>query len=287
VPYLHKGGLRLERCQRCSMVYVNPVGQAFASGEYYDTEGAEYYLSAAKLQSDYSTVRFKRELKLFRHYCRRGAVLDVGCSSGAFLFQLNRQFTEKYAVLGTDVSGAPLDYAESRGIPVIRGDFPTQDFGARRFDAVTFWAVLEHLLEPKRFLQKAATILNPGGLCFVLVPNLESLAVRLIGVRYRYIYDQHLNYFSRRTLGAIASEQFEVVSVRSVHFNPLVIWQDWRGHGREISNEERGKLLQQTTGYKTSRWLWPAKKLYAVAEAALASANLADNLAMVLRKKQN
>ena len=84
----------------------------------------------------------------------------------------------------------------------------------------------------------------------------------------------------------MASERFELVSVRAMHFNPIVIWQDWRGGGREVSNEERGELLQRTTGYKKSRWLWPVKKLYAAAESALGSLNLADNLVMVLRKKQ-
>jgi 2-polyprenyl-3-methyl-5-hydroxy-6-metoxy-1,4-benzoquinol methylase len=283
--FLEKGGLRLVRCSSCSMVYANPVGHDFASGEYYDTQGAAYYLSAEKLQSDYAAVRFVRELKLFREHCRRGAVLDVGSSSGAFLHQLNQQFPGDYEIAGTDVSGSPLDYAESKGIPVIRGDFPAHDFGARSFDAITFWAVLEHLLEPKRFLEKAATLLKPGGYCFVLVPNLESLAVRLIGKRYRYIYDQHLNYFTRSTLKALAKERFEVLSLRSMHFNPIVIWQDWRGGGKEVSNAERGALLQRTTRYKQSPWLWPVKKIYSIAEQGIGALNLADNLAMVLKRK--
>src|SRR5439155_25519704 len=128
-----------------------------------------------------------RELRLFRAHCRSGKVLDVGCSSGAFLHQLRERFPGDYEILGTDVSGAPLDYAESRGIPIWRGDFLTGDLGRETFDAITFWAVLEHLLEPKRFIERAASLLNSTGLCFVLVPNMESLAVRLLGARYRYI----------------------------------------------------------------------------------------------------
>lgn len=42
--------------------------------------------------------------------------------------------------------------------------------------------------EPKLFLQKAASILKPGGLCFILVPNMNSLAIRLLGAKYRYIF---------------------------------------------------------------------------------------------------
>ena len=285
-PHWQKADLRIVRCGECGMVYANPVPSGMASGKFYDEAGADYYLSTAKLESDYAEVRFERELKLFRQFCPRGAVLDVGCSSGAFLFQLKKRWPGDYEVLGTDVSGAPLDYAESRGVPVVRGNFLEQDFGGRKFDAVTLWAVAEHLAEPKRFLEKAQLLLVPGGVCFVLVPNLRSLAVRLLGVKYRYVYAQHLNYFTAQTLAGLGEScGFQVVATRCTHFNPVVIWQDWRGGGREVSNAERGALLKRTTAFKKKRWLKPAKILYGLTEKSLAVLGLADNLAIVLQKR--
>ncbi len=300
------------------MVYVNPVLAAMASGHFYDTEGADYYLSPAKLASDYADVRFERELRLLRQFCPRGTVLDVGCGSGGFLFQLKKRWPADYEILGTDVSGGPLDYAESRGVPVVRGDFLEQDSGSQlasgsktplpafghplpvgrgegrgegksvtQFDAVTFWAVAEHLAEPKRFLEKAHVLLKPGGLCFVLVPNLRSLAVRLLGAKYRYVYAQHLNYFSASTLAQLGGRAgFEVVATRFTHFNPVVIWQDWRGGGRDVSNAERGELLKQTTALKQKPWLKPVKWLYGRTEKIFGVVGLADNVTVVLRKRE-
>jgi SAM-dependent methyltransferase len=267
------------------MVYVSPVPAGFASGQYYEQVGAEYYLSPAKVEGDYAPERFERELRLFRQHCPKGSVLDVGCSSGAFLFQLKARFAGDYEVLGTDVSGAPLDYAEARGIPVGRGEFPDQDFGQRQFEAISFWAVLEHLAEPRAFVERAWTALKPGGVCFVLVPNLGSLAMRWLGARWRYVYPQHLNYFSRATLERLVEGRFAVVETRFTHFNPVVIWQDWRSGGAEVSNAERAALLRRTTAWKHSRWAAPVKALYRLAEAGLARLGLADNVAMVLRKK--
>lgn len=309
-PHWRKGELRLVRCDHCGMVYANPAPAEMASGEFYGAAGKDYYLSPAKLESDYADVRFERELRLFRKRCPRGRVLDVGCSSGAFLFQLRKRWPADYKILGTDVSGPPLDYAESRGVPVLRGHFLELDFnvhggappsGPARFedqsqragsessapfDAVTFWAVIEHLAEPKRFLEQAHTLLKPGGLCFVLVPNLRSLAVRLLGAKYRYVYPQHLNYFSRATLEQLGrTAGFEVVSTRFTHFNPVVIGQDWRRGGREVSNAERGELLQRTTALKQKSWLRPVKWLYGLCEKALGAAGLADNVVVVLRKR--
>ena len=284
-PHLQKGELRLVRCRRCAMIFASPVPEDFASGVYYDRTGAQYYLSPAKLGSDYAPVRFERELRLFRRHCQGGAVLDVGCSTGAFLFQLRQRFSGSYDILGTDVSGPPLDYAESRGVPVVRGDFVSGSLPEGKFDAVTFWAVLEHLAEPKSFLQKAAALLKPAGLCFVLVPNMRSLAARLLGWRYRYIYPQHLNYFTATTLTRLVEPQFSVLELRSMHFNPVVIWQDWRARGKEVSSQERAELLQRTTAYKETPLLQPVRALYHLTEKTLGAAFLADNLAIVLRKE--
>jgi len=266
------------------MIYLDRVPAEFATGQYYDQIGDAYYLSPAKLESDYADVRFERELRLFRCHCPRGQILDVGCSTGAFLFQLARRFPGDYSVLGTDASGPALDYAASRGVPVARGSFPELDFGGRRFYAITFWAVIEHLADPRAFLAKACSLLRPGGLCFVLVPNMQSLATRLLRDRYRYIYPQHLNYFTAGTLSTLAQNWFSVVERRSTHFNPVVIWQDWRGSGREISNVERAELLKRTTAYKQKPWLKPLKVLYRLTESALATLELADNLVIVLQK---
>jgi 2-polyprenyl-3-methyl-5-hydroxy-6-metoxy-1,4-benzoquinol methylase len=283
--YLQKGELRLVRCRQCTMIYANPVPAEFASGEYYGRAGMDYYLSPAKLESDYAAVRFERELRLFRNHCQGGAVLDVGCSSGAFLFQLNQRFPGCYQVLGTDVSGPPLDYAESRGVTVVRGNFLEQDFGGRRFDAVTFWAVLEHLAAPQQFLAKAGSVLKPDGRCFVLVPNMKSLAARSLGARYRYVYPQHLNYFTRATLPRLVAAHFSVIEFGSTHFNPIVIWQDRRGGGKDVSNRERAQLLQRTTAYKQNPVLWPLQALYGLTERTLGAMSLADNLVVVVRLK--
>lgn len=286
-PHWQKGELRIVRCNACRMVFANPAPASMANGQFYDTEGADYYLSPAKLESDYADVRFERELKLFRQFCPSGAVLDVGCGSGGFLFQLKKRWPGDYQILATDVSGAPLDYAASRGVPVARGNFLEQDFAGRKFDGITFWAVAEHLAEPNRFLEKAHTHLKPGGVCFVLVPNLRSLAARLLGAKYRYVYPQHLNYFSRATLTRLcASAGFEVIATRFTHFNPVVIWQDWRNGGREVSNVERSELLKQSTALKQNRWMKPIKMIYGLTEKALGAVGLADNMVVVLRKRR-
>jgi 2-polyprenyl-3-methyl-5-hydroxy-6-metoxy-1,4-benzoquinol methylase len=269
------------------MFFANPIGAEFAEGSFYDRQAAQYHLSPDKLQSDYAPVRFERELRLFRRFCRQGSVLDVGCSTGAFLYQLAQRFPGDYITLGADVAGPALDEAERRGIPVLRAPFVEHEFGGQKFDAVTFWAVLEHLAEPRKFLVKASAVLKPGGHCFVLVPNMKSLAVRWLGPRYRYIMDEHLNYFTAQTLRRFATTErtFAIVALKSTHFNPVVLWQDRRGAPHGVPDAERALLLKRTTAWKRNPLLAPMKWIYSGVERLLGRLRLADNLVVVLRRK--
>ncbi|MFN7141835.1 MAG: class I SAM-dependent methyltransferase, partial [Limisphaerales bacterium] len=247
----------------------------------------DLYLSEDKLKSDYASVRFERELRILRRHCTRGKILDVGCSTGAFLYQVKERWAEAYDVMGTDICAPALRYAKEQGIQVVEHSFLEHDFGKERFDAITFWAVIEHLLEPKAFLAKAMELLKPNAHCFILVPNMNSLAIRILGNRYRYIFPQHVNYFSPITLSQFVSgERWSVVEEGSCHFNPIVIWQDRKNDGANfISDNERVTLLKRTTSYKQNPLLTPVKVAYRVSEKLLGAARLADNIYIVLQKE--
>lgn len=270
------------------MRFENPVAARFAGGVFYGDIAESFYLSSAKLEGDFSPVRFERELRIFRRFCQKGAVLDVGCSTGGFLHQLQSRFAGAYSVLGTDVAVPALDHAQSVGVPVLRDGFLEHDFGSARFQAVTFWAVLEHVSEPGRFLAKAVSLLEPGGHCFVLVPNGGSLAARWLGARYRYVMEEHLNYFTAATLRRLMARQSLLIEVELVtsHFNPVVLWQDWRSRGEvvRVPDEDRARLLRRTTRWKEARWMAPLRIFYQAVEAGLAGLGLADNLVLVLRR---
>ncbi|MGI8966291.1 MAG: class I SAM-dependent methyltransferase [Limisphaerales bacterium] len=269
------------------MIYSSPVPAEMIAGSFYEKLGTPFYLSPDKIESDYARVRFERELKLFRSFCQRGDVLDVGSSTGAFLYQLHEIFPGDYKSCGIEISKPALAYARSRGIEIIEESFLDFDLRDRHFDAITFWAVMEHLVDAKKFLAKASTLLRPGGHCFILVPNLKSLAIKILGAKYRYILPQHVNYFSAETLKKLAQTEpsLEIVVSGAMHFNPLVILQDFFGSGEFVSDKNRADLLQRTTAYKQNSLLKPVKWAYDGVEQILGAFGLADNLFIVLRRK--
>ncbi len=284
-----KGDLAVVRCVDCGMRFASPVASRWIDGQHYEDAGADYYTSPEKLSGDFSPVRYRRELAWFRRYCPRGRVLDVGCNTGAFLQQLRTTFPHDYDVLGLDVSGPALKHAASLGLPVSSAPFneaAAPDAPVGPFDAITLWAVLEHVDQPADFLRRAATLLAPGGHIFILVPNVQSLAMRLLGVRYRYVMPEHLNYFSAATLQNLVRSRpgLSIVTSRTTHFNPIVLWQDATNPRTEVPAAERAQLMNRTHAWKQRPAAAPLRWAYAAAEAALNRSGLADNLLLIARR---
>lgn len=284
-PFLTKGALSLVQCCACSMVFVSESPAEFSEGRFYATEGSNFYASEDKVAGDYSPVRYTREIKLFRAFCPRGSVLDVGCSTGGFLYSLREKFPGEYQVAGSDVAAGALIVAEAKGVPVLRENFFDLQPPVGGYDAITFWAVLEHVAAPKQFLGKALDLLAPGGFCFVLVPNIKSLASRILGAKYRYILPQHLNYFCRSSLQkTMETAGFVPVLSTSTHFNPVVLAQDFCSRGQLVPDEQRARLLLRTNALKRNLFLLPVRWSYRAIERALGALGLADNIAVVAKK---
>ena len=129
-----------------------------------------------------------------------GSLLDVGCANGLFLLALDPQ---PWRRVGIDVVSESVEVIQ-RCVPDLRvlpGDIYQSDLLPGSFDVITFWHVLEHLFEPQRVLERALTLLKPGGLVFISVPNFDSLQAGLFR-HYWWALDtpRHLHHFSPRSL---------------------------------------------------------------------------------------
>ena len=80
------------------------------------------------------------------------------------------------------------------------------DFGGRRFDAVTLWDVLEHVVDPLSIMKRCRDLLKPGGSLFVNVPDLDSLEARVLRRRWPLLLPEHMNYFNRPSLKLCAKK---------------------------------------------------------------------------------
>ena len=278
--WLRKEDVTIVSCKSCGMKYVQ---DGILTQNYYETEADQFYASEDKVRGDYAVHRSDRELNALAKYCVSGKVLDVGCSTGGFLYQAQLRFGQRFDCFGTDVAPTATSVAKEHGVKVIETDFLNDTFPERNFQAITFWAVLEHVPEPSIFVNRAHELLDVSGLVFVVVPNVDSLAIRLLRSRYRYIMAEHLNYFSRDTLVRLFEPSFRKQHIATSHFNPIVILQDLK-RARAPAPGERAQLLNRTNARKSMPVLKPFQIGYKALERALGAAGLADNILAVFKK---
>ena len=72
------------------------------------------------------------------------------------------------------------------------------------FDAVVLIETVEHLLDPLANLKTAFTLLRPGGIIFIAVPNQNSIMRSLLGIDWSVLSPaEHLYYFTEDSMRQI------------------------------------------------------------------------------------
>ncbi|WP_062108564.1 class I SAM-dependent methyltransferase [Bacillus niameyensis] len=105
------------------------------------------------------------------------SILDVGCSQGIASIILGR---EGKHVLGIDLLDEAIEFANQsldredkstkNNVKFEVANFMNYDFGNQQFDSIIIGEVLANITDPKRFLNKAKTLLVEGGSIIVTVP---------------------------------------------------------------------------------------------------------------------
>jgi 2-polyprenyl-3-methyl-5-hydroxy-6-metoxy-1,4-benzoquinol methylase len=207
----------LVRCPACSIVWLKHPPKPEEMHEHY-TGAYHKLISAAGETSPWRWQRHKKKLVQFK---QSGALLDLGCSSGAFLESLRDGPWELY---GIEMSADCAKKAETRsGAKVVVGDILEAPFPPESFDVITCFDVLEHLYEPQRVMAKITEWLKPGGIFYIFVPNIDSAEARVFGSYWCGLeLPRHLFHYSPASLRYLAkSTGLEEVSLETTR-NPAV-----------------------------------------------------------------
>ena len=131
-----------------------------------------------------------------------GRLLDVGCGRG----DLAIWFAQRgWRVAGVEPAAAAAGLAAERGIEVHHGTLDDAPWAPETFDAVTFNHSLEHVPDPRLTLRQAGTLVRPGGLVIVSVPNFGGWQRRLFRSRWFHLdLPRHLQHFDRGSLAEMA-----------------------------------------------------------------------------------
>jgi SAM-dependent methyltransferase len=266
-----KGGFTFVRCAVCEVVFSNPQVREDLVEEEYRTGGAndlwvDVLLSDRQQAMD--REKFSGLLDELEPFRRAGRLLDVGCSIGLFLKLAEER---GWQGRGIEFSDRARAYAQGElGLEVIETPLEVAGYEDASFDVVTLNSVIEHVNDPPRMLAEIRRTLAPGGALYIITPNVDSLACRILHERAATFDGRnHLVYFSPRTLTRLLHDQgFAVdhVATRVASLQPILEWLAYRTpyEGTSLGDdalagwvEEGGRrqelearLCEQGLGYK-------------------------------------
>jgi SAM-dependent methyltransferase len=210
--YGDAGGTRaFFHCGQCDVRYLHPGLTAEEQRRFYASEFAAFMAARAGSTSGWEkadehiraneTQRLRRMAYLAPYLGERRTLLEIGCSSGFMLFPL---IAAGHSCVGVEPSGAFGEYLRNRGLSVHAS---LQELrataGGRRFDLVMHFFVLEHIREPRAFLEEQLSLLEKGGTLVFEVPNAADplYSVYDIAAFERFYWSiAHPWYFSEASL---------------------------------------------------------------------------------------
>lgn len=149
------------------------------------------------------------------------ALLDVGSGNGT-MSKAIRADRPDLRVFGAELSRSGVEFASRnpRGVTFRVGSaydsynelFPEVDL----FDVILSTEVVEHLYEPRRFVERAAEALRPSGTLIVTTPYhgyLKNLALAASGhldAHFTALWDGgHIKFWSKKTLTELLEEKHQ------------------------------------------------------------------------------
>ncbi len=194
------GGLafRLLRCRRCGFQFKDPPIDALTLRECYARAAADHWED----RPDPRKRRFDTLAAVLEHHAPGRRILDVGCSNGAILEYLG----DGWQRFGLEPAPAAARVAAGRGIEILGAALPDLPRGAA-FDAVILIDVVEHLVEPRADLERAAAAVGPGGVLVISTGDTGSWPFGLQGCRSWYCsLPEHVSFFGEEALRRAAAD---------------------------------------------------------------------------------
>ncbi len=214
----------LYRCRACrtEFLVLRLGGHPLTKG-YWDAYKLEAY-GNADAQADYNE-RYEGIFAEARKYTSTTTeVLDIGCGIGNFLDWANHH---DHNAVGADIDQLAIEEAQRRGFKVYQIETMVDEVRPESIDVLTMWDVIEHLVDPLEAVERAVTMLRPGGLAVFETPDVSfplrpiSIGLRRIAEPIRYsdvlYFADHRTYFSNQGLGImLESAGLEVMTSMSL-----------------------------------------------------------------------
>lgn len=198
----------LYQCNQTKLRFFSPPAAVGSEDIYQKLQKFEWYYMSNKWEFDCA----------LKGLTGSNNILEIGSASGAFV---KKGIESGLNVKGLELNEAAVKLAKEQGIPVAHIDLHLYaDQFPESSDAVCSFQVLEHIPDPKSFINSSLKILKKTGILIFSVPNSESF------LKYQYnlldMPPHHMTQWSEVSFRAL--ERFFPVKLEKVFYEPLAAY---------------------------------------------------------------
>ncbi|MCX6317383.1 MAG: class I SAM-dependent methyltransferase [Bacteroidetes bacterium] len=179
-----RGAYNYYHCPDCSTIFIDPVPVELLKQIY----PPNYYSFVNKGKNILVRLKEWLDKRFFKKILRRLpgeslSVLDVGGGTGWMLDVLKKTDARITYTQSVDIDEKARTEAEAKGHAYFEGTIEAFET-TRKFDLILMLNLVEHVASPLAVLQKAETLLNPGGVIVIKTPNHDSWDARIFKHSY-------------------------------------------------------------------------------------------------------
>ena len=210
----------LGECEVCNFKYAHPRPNIDFLVDYYNG------ISSVRFYKQGNDKAIKDTKKIYKIIQKNNPdakkVLEIGCSTGYYLKGLQLR---GYEVCGSELSEDAVKLAkEWYDVKAFASEFPPESH-FNKYDVVIIHHVIEHVMNPKEFLERASNYLAKDGIFIIETPNVKSLGIKIFKNNYPvFCPPGHLNFFSTSTLEKILPNNHVTLEAKTASINGYVIY---------------------------------------------------------------
>jgi SAM-dependent methyltransferase len=256
-----------QRCGHCGSQFLNPRPTEAELPPFYPSDYHAYNENHGAVARLLVQARARARARAYGRLIPggHGRIFDVGTGDCRHFDELRKYIDLECA--GVEIQPEIAAKGRARGYDVIEGTLEEADLSGHRgrYDVVSMNHVLEHVVDPGTMLERALSLLRPGGHLIGQLPTVSSWESRLFGRTWGgYHYPRHLQIPSRSGLADLLRRVgFTRVTVRSApHIQTTISLQNTLVSRGWHPDMEYGKtpaysaLLVASLPFETLAWLF-------------------------------
>jgi SAM-dependent methyltransferase len=146
-------------------------------------------------------------------HAARGTLLEIGAGFGTFA-ELARETHQFENVIAVEPTPEMAEACRARGVNVINKRIEDIRDEVQGADVAVAFETIEHLFEPRLFVQQCARLLRAGGLLVLSCPNGQGFDISTLRETSLAVDAEHVNLFNPQSLSLLVEScGFEVLEV--------------------------------------------------------------------------